>query len=387
MSLRTLLLSTAAWACFAAAPAVAQTQTGQARTDQALTDQAQTGKPQLEQVAEFPHQVTGVTVSEDNRIFVNFPRWTEDSPVSVAEVVDGEIRPYPNETWNMWRNARKAEFAPESHFICVQSVVADKRGSLFVLDPAAPAQAKIVLGGPKLVQIDLKTNGVVKRWSFDQTIAPQGSYLNDVRLSPDGKTAYITDSGLVGAIVVVDLESGKARRLLAGHPSTQVEPNVQVKADGKVLRQPDGRGVEFSADGIALSKDGDWLYWQAIKGRTLYRVDTASLRNESLSSEELGQKVQAQGVNGVADGLLITDDGRMIVTAPEGNALFVRETLDKEPVEWIADDRLRWPDTLSEASDGAIYVTTSRIQDMSFFKPDAPIALPTQLWRIPARQQ
>ena len=34
----------------------------------------------------FEHQATGVAVSADGRVFVNFPRWTEDSPVSVAEV-------------------------------------------------------------------------------------------------------------------------------------------------------------------------------------------------------------------------------------------------------------------------------------------------------------
>src|SRR4051794_34725684 len=30
---------------------------------------------QLQQVAHFDHQVTGVSVAEDGRIFVNFPRW------------------------------------------------------------------------------------------------------------------------------------------------------------------------------------------------------------------------------------------------------------------------------------------------------------------------
>ena len=46
-----------------------------------------TGQPwTIEQVARFDHQVTGVSVSEDGRIFVNFPRWTEDSAVSVAEL-------------------------------------------------------------------------------------------------------------------------------------------------------------------------------------------------------------------------------------------------------------------------------------------------------------
>ena len=116
--------------------------------------------PELSEVATFDHQVTGVTVSEGGRIFVNFPRWTEDAPISVAEVVDGEVRPYPNEEWNAWRNARKNEVSPEDHWVCVQSVVADGRGSLWVLDPAAPAASFIVPGGPKLVRIDLETNEV-----------------------------------------------------------------------------------------------------------------------------------------------------------------------------------------------------------------------------------
>ncbi len=65
-------------------------------------------QPALKKVATFEHQVTGVTVGKDDRIFVNFPRWTEDSPVSVAEVMkDGSIKPFPDEAWNSWRNARR----------------------------------------------------------------------------------------------------------------------------------------------------------------------------------------------------------------------------------------------------------------------------------------
>ncbi|MFV1919095.1 hypothetical protein VPH46_06635 [Sphingomonas sp. MJ1 (PH-R8)] len=52
---------------------------------------------ELEQVATVDHQVTGVTVSPEGRIFVNFPGWTDDAPVSVAEVLpDGSLRPYPD---------------------------------------------------------------------------------------------------------------------------------------------------------------------------------------------------------------------------------------------------------------------------------------------------
>ena len=61
---------------------------------------AEAGQPELTEVARFDHQVTGVTVSADGRIFVNFPRWTENVDVSLAELVDGARQPYPNAEWN-----------------------------------------------------------------------------------------------------------------------------------------------------------------------------------------------------------------------------------------------------------------------------------------------
>jgi sugar lactone lactonase YvrE len=349
---------------------------------------AQTPSQQpFEQVATFDHQVTGVAVSQDGRIFVNFPRWTEDAPVSVAEVMkDGSLKPYPDQGWNEWRNARKDEMSPQDHWVCVQSVVADGQGNLWVLDPAAPAQDKVVSGGPKLVKIDLKTNQPSQTIAFNEEIAPQGSYLNDARFSPDGRHAYITDSGVKGALVVVDLRSGQSRRVLDGHPSTQVEKDVQVKADGQVLRRPDGRGVEFAADGIALTPDGRHLYWQAIKGKTLYRIATDALENAQVGDKDLASKVEKVGENGVADGLLITRRGdRMIVTAPEEDALKVRvlgTAQDSRPSILVQDKRLRWPDSLAEGPDGTLYFTTSRIQDSATYKPDAPKSLTTQLWRM-----
>lgn len=347
------------------------------------TTTANPGAPVLQTVANFPSQVTGVTVAPNGRIFVNFPRWSEDAPVSVAEVrSDGSIRPFPNAEWNAWRNARKDEMTAIDHFVCVQSVVADRQGNLWVLDAAAPGQGQVVPMGPKLVKIDIETSQVLQTVSFDPTIAPQGSYLNDVRFSPDGSTAYITDSGARGAIVVVDLGRGTARRVLDGDPSTQPEKSVQVKADGAVLRRPDGRGVEFAADGIALSPDGQMLYWQAIKGRTLYRVPTGALASPAMAAR-LPSMVEKVGDNGPADGLLFGKDGRLYVTSPEDNSVKVRERGDQgAPKVFVQDARLRWPDTMSQGPDGSLYVTSSRIQDMSWYKPSSPAALPTTLFRI-----
>jgi hypothetical protein len=125
----------------------------------------------ITEVATFRHQVTGVTVTTDGRIFVNFPRWTDDAPISVAELLPGgKLRPYPDETWNSWRNASATKMSVEDHFVCVQSVVADQHGALWVLDPAAPGNEKILPDGPKLVRIELATNKVTKVISF----SPEG---------------------------------------------------------------------------------------------------------------------------------------------------------------------------------------------------------------------
>jgi sugar lactone lactonase YvrE len=366
---------------------------GAALAGPAAAQDARPAPATLTKVAGFAHQVTGITVSRDGRMFVNFPRWSEDAPVSVAEVKDGKPVPYPDAGWNSWRNAKADEVDPKTHFVCVQSVVADGQDRLWVVDAAAPAMAHVIKDGPKLVGIDLKTNQVVKTIPFDTSTVLQASYINDVRISPDGKTAYLTDSGAEGALIVVDLDSGSARRVLSGHAATMPDKSVTVQYDGKPLRRPDGRGVEFSADGIALSPDGKTLYWQAIKGKTLYSLPTdaltgwatASFVPEMLSDRTLESKIVTVGENGPADGLLIArKDGRMYVTSPQDNAVKVRDLTAKGSglTTLVQDPQLRWPDTFSEGPDGTIYVTTSHIQDSADYKPGAPISLPTELWSI-----
>jgi sugar lactone lactonase YvrE len=337
------------------------------------------GAPTFTKVASFKHQVTGVTVAADGRIFVNFPRWSEDTATSVAELTNGELAPFPDAEWNAWRNAKADQVSAKDHWVCVQSVVADPQGNLWVLDPAAPAMGPIVAGGPKLVEIDLKTNKPGRVIAFSEAVAPQGSYVNDVRFSPDGKIAYLTDSGAKGALIVVDLGTGKARRVLDGDPSTQPDKSVTVTTDGKPLRRPDGRGMGAASDGIALSPDGKTLYWQALRGKTLYSIPTAALASDA----GLPAKIETIGENGPADGLIISrHDRRMYVSSPQDNAIKVRDLATKggTPTLLIKDARLRWPDTFAEAPDGTIYVTTSHIQDSAFYKPGAPAALPTELW-------
>jgi sugar lactone lactonase YvrE len=246
-----------------------------------------------------------------------------------------------------------------------------------VVDPGAPGNEKILPGAPKLVRIDLASNRVTKVIPVPEDVALQGTYLNDIRFSPDGKTGYITDSGTRGAIIVIDLESGRGHRALDGHPSTQVDKTVKVMVDGRPLVRPDGRQPAFAADGIAISRDGRTLYYQALTGKTLYSIDTARLRAD-VSESDRAAAVRVVASTHVADGLWMSKAGVLYITSPGDNAV-KRLNGDKvEPV--LGDRRLRWPDTFAEGPDGRIYVTASHIQDTQWFTPGAPPSIRTELF-------
>lgn len=338
------------------------------------------GPASITKVASFDHQVTGVAVSETGRIFVNFPRWSEDVPVSLAELMpDGSLKPYPDAAWNAYRNA--APLKPADHFVCVQAETADGHGSLWVVDPAAPNTEFIVSGGPKLVKIDLATNTVARVYPMDGSVAPQGSYLNDVRLSPDRKTAFMTDSGAQGALVVVDLDSGKARRVLDGDVSTQVDKSVKVTVEGKLLQQPDGRGVQFAADSISLDPKGEFLYWQPLTGKTLYRAPTTALADPSLSLAAMSAKVETVSASAPNDGLWQDSTGRLFFTAVQDSAIQYQDGSGPRST-LVSDPRLRWPDTFGQGPDGSLYVTNSDITDSPRFHGGTWGARSFNLWKI-----
>ncbi|HWB04051.1 MAG TPA: L-dopachrome tautomerase-related protein [Verrucomicrobiales bacterium] len=318
------------------------------------------GKCELEEIAAFPNQqVTGVTVSRTGRIFVNFPYWSDTHTTSVAEILpDDEVKPYPDIAWNS-KNGPS-----EKRWLCVQSVYVDDTDALWVLDPAAPKMGHVIPGGPKLVKFDLHTNRSVLTISFDESIAPKQSYLNDVRVDTATGHAFITESGM-GAIIVVDLKTGKSRRLLEDHASTKAVKDEQITVDGFKLVDPkSGKAPEIHADGIALDQKNGWLYFHPLTGTTLFRIKTADLLNESLTKEQLFAKVEDLGKTPKPDGMLEAPDGSVYLAAFEQNAISRFDPDTKKVETIIADERLQWPDTMAWGPDGNLLVTTSQIHRM-----------------------
>jgi sugar lactone lactonase YvrE len=330
-------------------------------------------------------QWTGVAATDDGRVFVSFPNWDGPYRWAVTEIVDGVYRPYPDGQWNRWPPVEsELETDPAYRFVCVQSVHVDGKNRLWILDPASPQMAGVVPGAAKLVEVDLATDRVVRVIRFDESIAPEKSYLNDVRIDVDRNVAFITDSGL-GALVVVDLDTNQSRRVLASHTSTKAEKGVVPMVDGRELRvgqTPRGAVPQIHSDGIAYNPVDDHVYYQALTARTLYRVPAAVLADFSKRDSEIAMAVERVGHSVVTDGMAADAEGNIYFTALEHGAIMYRTPEGDFPV-LIGYGVLAWPDSLAITPDG-VYITTSRIHETKRFSFDGLMPRePYGLWRAP----
>jgi sugar lactone lactonase YvrE len=317
---------------------------------------------------------TGVSVSCTGRIFVNFPRWGDDVEFTVAEIRDGELFAYPSQAFNDYSSA-----ADPRTLVSVQSIVVDPADRLWILDTGSPMFESTSPGGPKLVRVDLDRDEVAQTIVFPSDVALSTTYLNDVRFDlrrGRAGAAFITDSSDQGrnGLIVVDLATGQSWRRLDDHPSTkgQAPPELRMIVEGRQFlhRGPDGSTspLTIGSDGIAISADGERLYYCALSSRRWWSVSVEALLDRDLDDNAVAATVIDEGDKGSAgDGMETDAAGRLYVTDGEHNAIH-RRLADGTWETVVHDERLLWPDTLSVAADKYLYVTANQFYRQAMFR-------------------
>jgi sugar lactone lactonase YvrE len=344
--------------------------------DASLSTDRPLGEPQL--VHAFPGQMpTGVAVSDDGRVFVSYPRWGDRVEFTVAEVRDGQEVPYPDAAVNVYDETRPAEC-----LVCVQSVVVDPAGRLWLLDAGSIELGPRIEGGAKLVCVDLETDTIVRTIVVPPDVALETTYLNDVRFDlrrGDGGTAFITDSSNgagPGAIIVVDLASGRCRRRLHDHPTVRPVDGFLAVIEGRPL--PD---LVMASDGIAISADGERLFYCPLAARRLYSVSVDALVDPDRDDADVAATVEDHGEKGASDGLESDADGSVYATNYEHGAI-LRRSPEGEWSSIVHGPDLLFVDTLAVAADGCIYFTVNQLHRQADYQGEDRREPPYAVMRV-----
>lgn len=312
-------------------------------------------------VAEFDRMPSGVAVHGD-RVFVSFPRWFDPGDGTVYEWSDGVLTPFPS------AEANDMATGPEA-LHSVNGLHVDRHGRLWMLDNGRIDLGPAADGVPKVVVWDLEAGEEAFRIVMPPDVAPAAtSFLNDLVVDEDHGFAYITESGLGGtpAIVVVDLLRDRVWRALDGADVVQADPDERMQIGPGVVhiwRNGVPRPWRVAVNPIALSNDGDTLYFGAMTARTLYRVPTRALRDEQLDDAARIAHVEVERDDKpITDGMASCPDGTLAFTNVEHANLLV-ETERGGRLTAVGHPLMSFPVAI-ECTEDALWVTSNQLHRM-----------------------
>lgn len=311
----------------------------------------------------------GVKVSSDGTIFVSIPRWWLNVPstLNIFESVnntDAIFNPFPSFEGNEVNNS-----------LALQSVLGfeiDKHDNIWALDQGL-INGTYIPGAAKLNKYSIKGE-LLKSFNLEKFIDPVNSFLNDLVYDTENDFIYISDSGAKHAgFIIIDLnkETDNIWRTLTNHSSTVPDNTHWIVINGK--RVYEKTPMQTGVDGIALSCDRRTLYYTPLTSRTLYSIDTKSLR-ESHSKDPSSSVVKLGYKKSASDGLIAGAKGHLYITAIEQNRVYKVKNIIPDPESFhytefkhvIDDSKAVWPDTLGfHNSKKQLYAMCNQLQNFT----------------------
>lgn len=305
----------------------------------------------LETYLEFPKDTPpgNLAIGPDGRMFMSVHEFYGPELRVVEVMPDGSTKPYPTDDW-----ARDPQEDGDG-LNGVLGLRADRNGVLWMLDGQGDGQTGRVIGW------DTNAEKLHAIYYVGQPAARATSFLNDLAVDLENNAIYISDTGdgANSAIIVIDTDTGRARRLLEGSAFT-VPEDIQMIIDGREIMLG-GNPAKIGINPITIDPTNTWVYFAPMSATSMYRVRTSDLLDESLSDDDLAERVERYGDKVISDGSTVDGEGNVYITAMTDNAIGVTKPDGTYEVLFQSDDDLPWPDGFSMGVDGYVYATINEL--------------------------
>lgn len=333
-----------------------------------------TGQPTLEVHAQLDAAgIGGITQMPDGRLIVGYhPFYSPKVQVALLNSDRRSTTPYPSLEWQSCKNA---DGSWKNNFNqCLDWVLGlhtDSNGILWLLDSAKTtdkAAGRPVGLVPKLVGWNTRTNTLHKVIPITGDATVPESQHNDFVVDTRRQVIVIADEAIgensngfgdKAALVVVDLKTGKSRRLLQGHESVMPVKDPITWDVGQPTAGSFALGV--GVDGIALDHKGEWLYFAPLNAYKMYRIRMKDLLNTRLTPQELGSKVQTYADKPFNGGLSIDVKNNLYLTEVGERAVGVIPSDTRKYRRLVTDPGMVWPDGVTYNRDGYMYTGTAQL--------------------------
>ena len=309
-------------------------------------------KSNFDILAELDSGPGNATVTDNGRIILSLHQFYQPK-FTVVEYKDNGLTPFPN---------KELSDVDSKAAIKLDSVlgIRSANGIVWMLDNGMRSGVT-----PKLVGWDVKTDKLHQVIMLPPPVAPKDAFVNDFAIDIKHNHIYISDpaGGANAGLIVVNLNTGKARRVLEGHSSV-IPENVDLIID-KVPIQVKDRSGKLSRPHIGVNPitedlNNEWVYFGPMHGLSLYRIKTDNLANEKLDDKVLASRVERYSDKPISDGITIDKDNNIYLGELAENAIGIISS-NRKYRRLSQCPKLSWVDSFSFGPNGNLYAVVNRL--------------------------
>jgi sugar lactone lactonase YvrE len=309
-------------------------------------------KSNFDIIAELDTGPGNVTVTDNGRIIMSLHQFYQPK-YTVVEFKDKAMAPFPNK--ELADVDSKATMKLDS-VLGIRSA----NGVVWMLDNGMRSGVT-----PKLVGWDSKADKLHRVIMLPSPIVPKDAFINDFAVDTRHNHIFISDpaGGANAGLIVVNLNTGKARRVLEGHSSV-IPENVDLIIDKVAIQVKDKSGQlnrpHIGVNPITEDLNNEWVYFGPMHGLSLYRITADDLANETLDDKALARRVERYSDKPISDGITIDMDNNIYLGELAENAIGVISA-DRKYKRLVQSPELSWVDSFCFGPSGQLYAVVNRL--------------------------